>query len=45
LKKAAQKLLLCWAMGVGSDNAHGRKEQKTSFCSQKEVFPFPCLAL
>jgi hypothetical protein len=23
LKKAAQKLLLCWAMGVGPDNAHG----------------------
>jgi hypothetical protein len=23
LKKAAQKLLLCWAMGGVSDNAHG----------------------
>jgi hypothetical protein len=23
LKKAAQKLLLCWAMGNVSDNAHG----------------------
>ena len=23
LKKAAQKLLLCWAMGVVADNAHG----------------------
>jgi hypothetical protein len=23
LKKAAQKLLLCWAMGVVRDNAHG----------------------
>jgi hypothetical protein len=23
LKKAAQKLLLCWAMGVVGDNAHG----------------------
>jgi hypothetical protein len=23
LKKAAQKLLLCWAMGVVSDNAPG----------------------
>jgi hypothetical protein len=22
-KKAAQKLLLCWAMGCVSDNAHG----------------------
>ncbi|HEY1856848.1 ABC transporter substrate-binding protein [Acidocella sp.] len=25
LKKAAQKLLLCWAMGCVSDNAHGPK--------------------
>jgi hypothetical protein len=24
LKKAAQKLLLCWAMGVDADNAHGQ---------------------
>jgi hypothetical protein len=23
LKKTAQKLLLCWAMGFVSDNAHG----------------------
>jgi hypothetical protein len=23
LKKAAQKLYLCWAMGVVGDNAHG----------------------
>jgi hypothetical protein len=23
LKKAAQKLLLCWAMGVARDKAHG----------------------
>jgi hypothetical protein len=23
LEKAAQKLLLCWAMGCVSDNAHG----------------------
>jgi hypothetical protein len=23
LKKAAQKLLLCWAMGCVGDNAHG----------------------
>jgi hypothetical protein len=23
LKKAAQKLLLCWAMGIIGDNAHG----------------------
>jgi hypothetical protein len=23
LKKAAQKLLLCWAMGVVADTAHG----------------------
>jgi hypothetical protein len=23
LKKAAQKLLLCWAMGCVADNAHG----------------------
>jgi hypothetical protein len=22
LKKAAQKLFLCWVMGVGADNAH-----------------------
>jgi hypothetical protein len=23
LKKAAQKFLLCWAMGIVTDNAHG----------------------
>jgi hypothetical protein len=23
LKKAAQKLFLCWVMGVGADNAYG----------------------
>ncbi|HEY1858494.1 hypothetical protein [Acidocella sp.] len=38
LKKAAQKLLLCWAMDVVGANAHGRKEQKTTFCSQKVAF-------
>jgi hypothetical protein len=26
LKKAAQKFLLCWAMGCGGDNAHGPGE-------------------
>jgi hypothetical protein len=42
LKKAAQKLLLCWAMGCGGDTAHGPAEQSffASFCSQKEAFLF-----
>jgi hypothetical protein len=42
LKKAAQKLLLCWAMGCDGDNAHGPTLVKflASFCSQKEAFLF-----
>jgi hypothetical protein len=41
LKKAAQKLLLLWAMGVVGDNAHGPAEQSffATFCSQKVAFP------
>ncbi|HEY1856518.1 hypothetical protein [Acidocella sp.] len=40
LKKAAQKLFLCWAMGCVGDNANGPEEQSffASFCSQKEAF-------
>jgi hypothetical protein len=46
LKKAAQKLLLCWAMGVVADIAHGPDYRSffASFCSQKEVFPLACLS-
>jgi hypothetical protein len=41
LKKAAQKFLLCWAMGVVGANAHGPEEQSffATFCSQKVAFP------
>jgi hypothetical protein len=41
LKKAAQKLLLFWAMGVVGADAHGPEYQSffASFCSQKEAFP------
>jgi hypothetical protein len=37
LKKAAQKFLLCWVMGVVGDNAHDPAEQSffATFCSQK----------
>jgi hypothetical protein len=44
LKKAAQKLLLCWAMGCVSDNAHDPASQSffASFCSQKEAFLLAC---
>jgi hypothetical protein len=40
LKKAAQKLLLIWAMGVGADNAPWPRLIKffCFFCSQKEAF-------
>jgi hypothetical protein len=43
LKKAAQKLLLCWAMDSVGGNAHGPDYRSffASFCSQKEAFPFP----
>jgi hypothetical protein len=34
LKKAAQKLLLCWVMGGVGDNAHDP--------AQNEAFPFAC---
>ncbi|HTJ90299.1 MAG TPA: hypothetical protein VL356_09010 [Acidocella sp.] len=42
LKKAAQKLFFCWAMGGVGDNAHGPEQQSffASFCSQKEAFLF-----
>jgi hypothetical protein len=39
LEKAAQKLLLCWVMGGGGDDARGPKGRKTTFCSQKVAFP------
>jgi hypothetical protein len=46
LKKAAQKLFLCLAMGVvGADAlAQMNKAFFSSFCSQKEAFPFASLA-
>jgi hypothetical protein len=39
LKKRSKKLLLIWAMGVGSDTAHGPdlKSLFASFSSEKEV--------
>jgi hypothetical protein len=42
LKKAAQKLLRCWVMGVVADTAHGPANQSffASFCSQKEGLLF-----
>ncbi|HEY1856264.1 hypothetical protein [Acidocella sp.] len=42
LKKAAQTLLLCWAMGFVADNAHGPASQSffATFCSQKVVLLF-----
>jgi hypothetical protein len=42
LKKAAQKLLLCWAMGVIAANAHGPAQKSffATFCSQKVAFAF-----
>jgi hypothetical protein len=41
LKKAAQKLLLCWAWGGVGDNAPGPAYQSffATFCSQKAAFP------
>jgi hypothetical protein len=40
-KKVAQKLLLCWAMGIVDDNAHGPDSQSffATFCSQKVALP------
>jgi hypothetical protein len=35
LKKAAQKLFLCWAMGVDADNAHGSKGAEDYFLFTK----------
>jgi hypothetical protein len=40
LKKAAQKLLLCWGKGVVPDNAlaPGYQSFFATFCSQKVAF-------
>jgi hypothetical protein len=35
LKKAAQKLLLCWAMGVVGDEAHAPRSRKLLFVHKK----------
>jgi hypothetical protein len=45
LKKAPQKLLLCWAKGFVGDSAHDPAYRSffASFCSQKEAFLFACL--
>jgi hypothetical protein len=45
LKKAAQKLLLCWAMGFVSDNAHGPALIKffATFLFTKSSLPLPLL--
>ncbi len=42
LKKAAQKLFLCWAMGTVADSAHDPDKIKffATFYSQKVAFPF-----
>src|ERR1700684_1600118 len=44
LKKAAQKLLLRWAMDVVGANAHGQKEQKNYFLFTKSSLPYLAFA-
>jgi hypothetical protein len=47
LKKARQKLLLRWAMGVGTANAHNKQKFFAALFYKKArtFFPFLCLKI